>query len=214
MLSRHHCPDCHRMARIPPRLLGKIMVYPPRRSLAPNIAMDTHRCTGQTWATHTITTLWDYVQTTWQLHNDTVHTHDAKTEDIDLKTRTHFRIIRLHQRRNNTMAMHHDYFVDNPTATLTTTTLNFQRNWLNLCEPTILESIKMAEAESIRDTPSLTEYFVTIRPGKTPQPKVDKRHHKTKRRRKHIELLSFDNFEILCDIVIERLVIITRTNSC
>jgi hypothetical protein len=128
----------------------------------------------------------DYVQTVWQIHNDTVHAHDAKTEDIDLKTRTHFCIIRLHQRRNNTMAMHRDYFFDNPTATLATMTLNFQRNWLNLYEPAILEGIKMAEAESIRDTPSLTEYFVTIRPGKTLQPKFDKRHHKTKRRCKHI----------------------------
>jgi hypothetical protein len=60
------------------------------------------------------------------------------------------------------MVMHRDYFFDNPAATFATTTLNLQRNWLNLYEPAILESIKMAEAESIRDTPSLTEYFVTI----------------------------------------------------
>jgi hypothetical protein len=118
----------------------------------------THKCTGQTWATCTITTIWDYVQTAWKIHNDTIHAHDVKTEDTDLKTRTHFRIICLHQCHHDTMAMHRDYFFDNPTATLATTTLNFQRNWLNLYEPAaILESIKMAEAESIRDTPSLTE---------------------------------------------------------
>jgi hypothetical protein len=93
----------------------------------------------------------------------------------------------LHQRRNETMTMHRDYFLDNPTATLTTTTLNFQRNWLNLYEPAILESIKMAQAESIRRTPSLTEYFPTTRQGNTPQPKFDKRLqlYKTKRRIKH-----------------------------
>jgi hypothetical protein len=84
----------------------------------------THKCNGQTWATRIITTIWDYVQTAWQIHNDTIHAHDAKTEDADLKTRTHFRIIRLHQRRNDAMAMHRDYFFDNPTATLATTTLN------------------------------------------------------------------------------------------
>jgi hypothetical protein len=76
------------------------------------------------------------------------------------------------------MAMHRDYFFENPTATLNTTTLNFQRNWLNLYERAILESIKMAQAESIQDTPSLTEYFLTTRPGKTPQPKFDKRLQK------------------------------------
>jgi hypothetical protein len=139
------------------------------------------------WATRTITALWEYVHNAWTLHNDTVHAHDgAKTEDTDLKTWTQFRIIRLHQRRDETMAMHRDYFFEDPTTTLNTTTLNFQRNWLNLYERAILESIKMAQAESIKDTPSLTEYFVTIRPGITPQPKFDKRHHKTKRRRKHI----------------------------
>jgi hypothetical protein len=41
------------------------------------------------------------------------------------------------------------------------------------------------QAESIRDTPSLTQYFLTTRPGKTPQPQFDKRLHKTKRRSKH-----------------------------
>jgi hypothetical protein len=82
--------------------------------------------------------------------------------------------------------MHRDYFFDNLTTTLNTTNLNFQRNWLNLYEPAILESIKMAQAESIKDTPSLTEYFITIRPGITPHPKFDKRHHKTKRRCKHV----------------------------
>jgi hypothetical protein len=76
-------------------------------------------------------------------------------------------------RMKELMVMHREFF-NNPTATLATTTLNLQRNWLNLYEPAILGSIKMAEAESIRDTPSLTEYFVTIRPGKTPQPKFDK----------------------------------------
>jgi hypothetical protein len=83
------------------------------------------------------------------------------------------------------MAMHRESFFENPTATLNTTTLNFQRNWLNLYEPAILEGIKMAQAESIRNTPSLTEYFVTAQ-RTTPKPKFDKRHHKTKRRRKHI----------------------------
>jgi hypothetical protein len=43
----------------------------------------------------------------------------------------------------------------------------------------------MAESESIRATPALTQYFVTTRPGPIPQPKFDKRHHKTKRRCKH-----------------------------
>jgi hypothetical protein len=72
------------------------------------------------------------------------------------------------------------------TATTFLTTLNFQCNWRSLYEPAILESIKMAASESIRATPSLTHYFVTTRPGPTPQPKFDKRHHKTKRRRKHV----------------------------
>jgi hypothetical protein len=68
--------------------------------------------------------------------------------------------------------MHRDYFFENPTTTLNTTTLNFQRNWLNLYEPAILEIIKMAQAESIKDTPSLTEYFITIRPGTTPPTEI------------------------------------------
>jgi hypothetical protein len=114
----------------------------------------THKCNGQTWATHTITTLWEYVHKAWTLHNDTVHAHDANTEDTDLQTRTQFRIIRLNQRRDKTMAVHRDYFFETPMTTLNATTLNFQRNWLNLYEPAILESIKMAQAKSIKDTPS------------------------------------------------------------
>jgi hypothetical protein len=150
-----------------------------------NTSKRIHTSTGQTWATRTITRIWDYVQAAWKIHNDNIHAQDAKTEDTDLKIRTHFRIIRLHQQQNETLAMHRDYFFDNPTATLDATSLNFQRNWLNLYEPAILESIKMAESESIRATPALTQYFVTTRPGPIPQPKFDKRHHKTKRRCKH-----------------------------
>jgi hypothetical protein len=88
----------------------------------------THQCNGQSWATHTITTIWDHIHKAWELHNDAVHVRDAKFEDLDLKNRTHFRIIRLHQRRRETMAIHRDYFFDDPDATLLATTLNFKRN--------------------------------------------------------------------------------------
>jgi hypothetical protein len=95
----------------------------------------------------------------WTLHNDAVHTRDAKFEDLNLKTRTQFRIIRLHQRRCETMAIHRDYFFEDPDAILLATSLNFQRNWLNLYEAAILESIQMAQAVSIKLTQPLSTYF-------------------------------------------------------
>jgi hypothetical protein len=95
----------------------------------------THKCSGRTWASHTITTIWKHIHNAWALHNDAVHIIDGKLEDADLKKRTHFRIIRLHQRKPETMAIHQDYFFDDADATLLTTTLTLQRNWLNLNEP-------------------------------------------------------------------------------
>jgi hypothetical protein len=89
------------------------------------------RANGQTWVTRTITTFWSHIQVAWQLHNDALHAHNAKAEDIDLKKRTHFRIIRLHQRRKDTFPIHHEYFFENPDAILLATTLTFQRNWLD-----------------------------------------------------------------------------------
>jgi hypothetical protein len=147
----------------------------------------THTCTGQTWATPTIATIWDHLHTAWTLHNDTVHVRDTNFEDAEIKKRAHFRIIRLHQRKNETMAIHHDYFLDNLATTLSTTTLNFQRNWLNLYESAILESIKMAHAISLRGAHPLSNYFVVTRPGVRPKPQFDKRlrtRHKSASRRK------------------------------
>jgi hypothetical protein len=109
----------------------------------------THQCNGQSWASHTITTIWDNIHQAWTLHNDALHTRDAKFEDLDLKKRTQFRIIRLRQHRCETMAIHRDYFFDNPDAVLLATSLNFHHNWLNLYEAAILESIQMAQAISL-----------------------------------------------------------------
>jgi hypothetical protein len=119
----------------------------------------THKRNGRTWASHTITTIWKHLHAAWQLHNAAIHTHDEKIEDDDIKKRTRFRITRLHQRKYETMAIHRDYFFDDPDATLAATSLNFQRNWLQLYEPAILESIKMAQAVSIRGTTPLSTYF-------------------------------------------------------
>jgi hypothetical protein len=135
----------------------------------------THQCTGQSWATLTITTIWDHMHKAWELHNDAVHVRDANFEDLDLKKHTHFRIIRLHQRRSDTMAIHRDYFFDDPDATLLATTLNFQRNWLNLYEAAILESIQMAQADSIRGTDPLSAYLPITKAGVRPKPRFDKR---------------------------------------
>jgi hypothetical protein len=68
----------------------------------------------------------------WTLHNDAIHVIDGKIEDVDLKKRTHFQIIRLHQRKPETMAIHRDYFFDDADAILLAMTLTFQCNWLNL----------------------------------------------------------------------------------
>jgi hypothetical protein len=147
----------------------------------------THTCSGRTWATRTITTIWQHIHNGWTLHNDAIHVIDGKLEDADIKTRTHFRIIRLHQRRSETMAIHRDYFFDDADATLQATTLTFQRNWLNLYEPAILESIKMAQTNSIKGTTPLSAYFPVTHPGCRPTPHFDKRlktRHKGPRRRK------------------------------
>jgi hypothetical protein len=154
----------------------------------------THTFNGQTWATRTITTIWDHLHTAWTLHNDTVHVRDTNSEDADIKKRTHFRITRLHQRKNETMAIHHDYFLDNLATTLSTTTLNFQRNWLNLYESAILESIKMAHSISLRGTHPLSSYFAVSRAGVRPTPKFDKRlrtqHKPTPRRKRQVNNTS------------------------
>jgi hypothetical protein len=68
------------------------------------------------------------------------------------------------------MAIHRDYFFDDADATLLATTLSFQRNWLNLYEPPILESIKMAQVNSIQGTTPLSVYFPVTRPGRRPTP--------------------------------------------
>jgi hypothetical protein len=125
----------------------------------------THQCNGQSWASHNITTIWNNIHQAWTLHNDALHTRDAKFEDHDLKKRTKFRIIRLHQRRCETMAIHSDYFLEDPDAILLVTSPNFQRNWLNLYEADILESIQMAQADSIKLTQRLSTYFPITRAG-------------------------------------------------
>jgi hypothetical protein len=74
------------------------------------------------------------------------------------------------------MAIHSDYFFDNPDAILIFTSLNFQRNWLNLVyEAAILESIQMAQAVSIRRTQPLSAYFPITKAGVCPKPKFGKR---------------------------------------
>jgi hypothetical protein len=85
------------------------------------------------------------------------------------------------------MAIHPDYIFDDADAILLATTLTFQRNWLNLYEPAILESIKMAQVNSIKGTTPLSVYFPVTRPGCCPTPRFDKRlktRHKGPRRRK------------------------------
>jgi hypothetical protein len=147
----------------------------------------THKCSGRTWATRTITTLWNHIQTGWTIHNDAVHTRDAQFEDADLKKRAHFRITRLHQRQSETMAIHREYFFEDVDTTLRVSPLNFLRNWLNLYEPAILESIKMAKTESLRDTRPLSAHFPVTRPGVRPRPQFDNRlhtRHKGSRQRK------------------------------
>jgi hypothetical protein len=72
------------------------------------------------------------------------------------------------------MAIHHDYFFDDPDATLLATTLNFQRNWLNLYEAATLESIQMAQSDSIRGTTPLLAYFPITKAGVRPKPRFDK----------------------------------------
>jgi hypothetical protein len=147
----------------------------------------THKCNGRTWATRTITTIWKHIHAGWKIHNDAVHIRDAKFEDADLKQRTHFRIIRLHQRQTETLAIHREYFFEDVDTTLRITTLNFLRNWLHLYEPAILESIKMAHSESLRNTTPLSVYFPITRPGVRPRPQFDNRlhtRHKGTRRRK------------------------------
>jgi hypothetical protein len=89
--------------------------------------------------------------------------------------------------RRETMAIHSDYFFDNPDAILLATSLNFQRNWLNLYEAAILESIQMTQAVSIRRTKPLSAYFPITKAGVRPEAKFDKRlktRHKGPRRRK------------------------------
>jgi hypothetical protein len=87
--------------------------------------------------------------------------------------RTHFRIIRLHQRKPETMAIHRDYFFEDADAILLATTLTFQRSWLNLYEPAILGSIKMAQVNSTKGTTALSVYFPVTRPGCRPTPRFD-----------------------------------------
>jgi hypothetical protein len=88
----------------------------------------THKCNGRTWATRTITTIWKHLHAAWTNHNDAIHALDAKYEDADLQKRTRFRIIRLHQRKTETMAIHQDYFFEDVDTTLRVTSLTFQRN--------------------------------------------------------------------------------------
>jgi hypothetical protein len=147
----------------------------------------THKCSGRTWASPTIFNIWKHIHNAWTLHNDAIHAINGKLEDADLKKRTHFRIIRLHQRKPETMAIHHDYFFEDADAILLATTLTFQRTWLNLYEPAILESIKMAQVNSIKGTTPLSVYFPVAPPGCRPTPRFDKRlktRHKGPRRRK------------------------------
>jgi hypothetical protein len=85
------------------------------------------------------------------------------------------------------MAIHRDYFFDDPDATLLATALNFQRSWLNLYEAAILESIQMAQADSIRGTTPLLAYSPITKAGVRPKPRFDKRlktRHKGPRQRK------------------------------
>jgi hypothetical protein len=178
----------NRMACIPPRILGQRMVPPPRRSPSPIRSMVSHvqwSNVGHPYDHHPLDTHPSSLATSqWRR----TYAHDAKAEDIDLKKRTHFRIIRLHQCRKDTLSIHHEYFFDDPDAILLATTLTFQRNWLNLYESAILESVKSAQTESISGTKPLSNYFPVTRPGIPPKPKFDNRlhtHHKIRRSRKH-----------------------------
>jgi hypothetical protein len=69
---------------------------------------------------------------------------------------------------------HVDYFfLPDLRETIRTSTLQFLRNWIRLYEPSIMESIRVARSESVKNTHSLREHFRILPSQRPPKPRFD-----------------------------------------
>jgi hypothetical protein len=133
--------------------------------------------TGTIWATRIIYTMWQQIFEGWELHNTKVHGDKHKQAVIDLRRRIISKVYHLHSRRHEVLADHHDYlFLSDLKQTIRTATLNFLRNWIRLYEPSILESIHVAQSNAVKNTRSLSKYFRALPSKRPPKPRFDQRH--------------------------------------
>jgi hypothetical protein len=138
----------------------------------------SNKMTGKIWASRMILHIWDKVQEGWKLHNDKVHGKTTLLEDADLRRRTIAKIYTLHRMRRKVLHDHVDYlFLTDIRTTLRTATLNYLRNWIRLYEPSIRESIRTAQSNSVRNTKSITTYFRPQQSSRKrpPKPRFDQR---------------------------------------
>jgi hypothetical protein len=135
-----------------------------------------HKLTGKIWATRIISTLWQHIFEGWELHNTHVRGNKQKTADLDLRRRNISKVYHLLSQCNEVLADHVNYvFLSDLKQTIRTATLNFLRNWIRLYEPSILESIRVARSNAVKNTRSLCKYFRALSSNRPPKPIFDQR---------------------------------------
>jgi hypothetical protein len=132
--------------------------------------------TGKIWASRIITTIWQQIFDGWEVHNTNVHGKQQQHADIDLRRRIISKVYQLHSRRREVLVNHVAYlFLPDLRETIRTSTLQFLRNWIRLYEPSIMESIRVARSESVKNTLSLRKHFRILPSQRPPKPRFDPR---------------------------------------
>jgi hypothetical protein len=135
------------------------------------------------WAHHLLTFLWTYIYTAWTVYNDHIHRKDSTHQDTDLRKCLIHPTTHRHDKRSQVLTIHRNaYFMTDLDDTLTNTkSLTVLRNWLQLYEPAILNSIALATNVAMKNMKFLTQEHFTVlkqssRKPKNPNPVITNAH--------------------------------------
>jgi hypothetical protein len=118
----------------------------------------TKKQTGQLWATHILTSIWDEWHVLWTIRNEVIHGHDQASRQRTQRREAELDIRAIYNQRNLLLPVDQDHLFDDVETHLTHSTIAI-RNWINTYGGMFADSISRAKQRATLGVRSIRSYF-------------------------------------------------------